>query len=108
MKLWIRSQDKRRLILTKDLSVRWVSLDTNICTIVIDTFEVGTYKNEERAIEVLDEIQNLIKPTLITTEFHNEIKPGKSKNEFDLVMTPSEEKIEILQPNVVVYEMPKE
>ena len=61
MDLWIRSQDKR--ILQK---VDNIFLDANyenkrICNYADDyKTELGTYKTKERALEVLDEIQDLL------------------------------------------------
>lgn len=60
MELWVRSQDKR--ILQK---VDNIFLDANyenkrISTYYGESIELGTYKTKERAIEVLDEIQNYI------------------------------------------------
>lgn len=60
MELWVRSQDKR--ILQK---VDNIFLDANyenkrISTYDGDNTELVTYKTKERAIEVLDEIQNYI------------------------------------------------
>ena len=60
MELWIRSQDKR--ILQK---VDNIFLDANyenkrISTYDGDNVELGTYKTKERALEVLDKIQNKI------------------------------------------------
>lgn len=60
MNLWIRSQDKR--ILQK---VDNIFLDANyenkrISTYDGDNTELGTYKTKERALEVLDEIQNML------------------------------------------------
>ena len=65
MNLWVRSQDKR--ILQK---VDNIFLDANyenkrISTYDGDNVELGTYKTKERAIEVLDEIQD----ELISSDF---------------------------------------
>lgn len=78
MNLWVRSQDKR--ILQK---VDNIFLDANyenkrISTYDGDNVELGTYKTKERALEVLDEIQDLLQNAYI----------GNS--------------------NRIVYEMPKE
>lgn len=60
MELWIRSQDKTTLINTRRIDVD----DNNI--IVWDEgryaseIYLGIYKTKERALEVLDEIQNYI------------------------------------------------
>lgn len=61
MDLWVRSQDKR--ILQK---VNNIFLDANyenkrVSTYDGDNVELGTYETKERALEVLDEIQEKIK-----------------------------------------------
>ena len=60
MELWVRSQDRR--ILQK---VDNIFLDANyenkrISTYDGDSIELGTYKTKERALQVLNEIQNKI------------------------------------------------
>ena len=59
MDLWIRSQDKKRLInadgLIEHLNEIWVYEPKEDYSLV-----VGTYDTKERALEVLDEIQNII------------------------------------------------
>ena len=60
MELWVRSQDRR--ILQK---VDNIFLDANyenkrISTYDGDSIELGTYKTKERALEVIEEIQNKI------------------------------------------------
>lgn len=65
MELWIRSQDKRTLINTRRIDVD----DNNI--IVWDEgryaneIYLGIYKTKERAIEILDEIQDLLQNAYI-------------------------------------------
>ena len=54
MKLWIRSQDKR--IFKK---IEYLEVDEFDGIIIDDECNhLGTYKNQERALEVLDEIQH--------------------------------------------------
>ena len=66
MELWIRSQDKSLLI-----KVYNVFLNANYDNKRISTYDgdsnttLGEYKTKERAIEVLDEIEKLIKPITI-------------------------------------------
>lgn len=59
MELWIRSQDKENLIQPTRL---FIAFDKNIATwdgnLMID---LGNYETKERALEVLDDIQKLIK-----------------------------------------------
>ena len=55
MELWIRSQDRKHLVHTDCLTVSGKNDEFYIC----DTFigHIAKYKTEERALEVLDEIQ---------------------------------------------------
>lgn len=111
MELWIRSQDKNILtkIDTLRIGVNDIFTKGDLANIWgNDIFALGGYKTKERALEVLDEIQNIIKPTFLNTKYNCEIKDGHNKNEFDLVMQPDESKIEIIQPTTIVYEMPEE
>ena len=60
MELWLRSQDKTRLsIITNIQLVEWggeYSL-VGYTNDYVDDFDLGKYKTKERALEVLDEIQ---------------------------------------------------
>lgn len=60
MELWVRSQDKRTLINTR-------RIDVDDCNIICwdegkyaSEVYMGLYKSKERALEILDEIQNTI------------------------------------------------
>ena len=76
MELWIRSQDKTFLRKVNTIGIvegrDFWSIDENL------TVSFGKYKTKERAIEVLDEIQKLLK----TAELNDDI-------------------------NVIVYQMPE-
>ncbi len=70
MELWVRSQDKRIL-----MKVDNIFLDANydnkrISTYDGDNTELGTYKTKKRALEVLDEIQKLLKTAEINYCFN--------------------------------------
>lgn len=104
MNLWVRSQDKR--ILQK---VDNIFLDANyenkrISTYDGDNIELGTYKTKERAIEVLDEIQMLLQPTIkyepIVQEEYN---PSYKYKHFVKV----DDNIEIKELSTFVYQMPE-
>ncbi len=58
MDLWIRSQDKRILSKVGELEVEKINKATcwSICN---DENCFGSYETEERALEILDDIQNL-------------------------------------------------
>ena len=97
MELWIRSQDKENLIQPTRL---FIAFDKNIATwdrnIMID---LGTYKSKERALEVLNEIEERI--MLINTI--NLAKDRDSLIAYKNALT--EEKIKGLG---YPYQMPKE
>lgn len=106
MKLWIRSQN-RQLIKKANYEICYNERNGHNY-IVIDGDVLGSYTTKERALEILDEIQNIIKPRFINTEYHSEIKQDVDKLSSDVVMQPVENEITYIQPNAVVYEMPKE
>lgn len=62
MKLWVRSQDRKKLIQINNINV----IFGNIVNIIIKTMYEGTsitlgnYYTVDRALEVLDEIQDLL------------------------------------------------
>ena len=58
MDLWIRSQDKKKLIKVDEVKIETV-VKGNIF-IYSHATDLGTYKTKERALEVLDEIQEYI------------------------------------------------
>ena len=67
MELWIRSQDKKELRPQPKLGIEktangWCIIDRYN---FYDSYGLGIYKTEERALEVLDEIQNKIKEMYI-------------------------------------------
>ena len=60
MELWIRSQSKQSLIKVENISLE-IKKD-NVIFITSDEWRLGTYISKKRALEVLDEIQNILKP----------------------------------------------
>lgn len=57
MDLWIRSQDKEQLLQVERLFLRDKMICTNISEVLGWTL-LGEQSSKERALEVLDEIQN--------------------------------------------------
>ncbi len=102
MDLWIRSQDKNRLIKVEDLYI--VHNENDFCDYIGNSLvgHLAKYTKKGRALEVLDEIQNILKPKLRTVILNNQ--PIIS----DLVYRPNEEVQIMPLSNVIVYEMPKE
>lgn len=67
MNLWIRTQDRKKLVLINTLAIA-ENTSRSILGFVIDghvKVELGDYDTEERALEVLDEIQELLEPVHI-------------------------------------------
>lgn len=123
MKLWIRSQDKEILCKCDDIAYRELNKgNDNECSIVgyfnknDDYEQLGIYKSKERALEVLDEIQNLMKSQYIV-EFDDNNNPReqleltkwyKDKYTGEFIPQPGFIKIKPINSNTLVYEMPKE
>lgn len=62
MELWIRSQDRKKLVKSGYLTIFLSGANWFIYsdTTTGEPFEIGKYKTEERALEVLNEIQKYI------------------------------------------------
>lgn len=69
MELWIRSQDKSNLKIVNDIYVEeitkdydtWVgNIHSRPYVVTSDNGNLGFYATEERALEILDEIQNYL------------------------------------------------
>lgn len=121
MELWVRSQDKTKLIKVDNVFIEeyvcgGANVETNNCVL-------GTYKTKERALEVLDEIQELLVKSNPNESFiiaknidfddYGELKWYIERSRKDNFFaynsgTNNNSSVEILQPNVLVYEMPKE
>ena len=68
MELWIRSQDKINLVKIRQISLNYSNKKQIIANYTPESYEnsgvyyelLGTYKTKERALEVLDEIEERI------------------------------------------------
>ena len=68
MELWIRSQDRMNLVKINQVSLNYQNSKQIIANYIPDIYEnsgvyyelLGTYETKGRAIEVLDEIQDLL------------------------------------------------
>lgn len=68
MNLWVHSQDKMNLVKVRQVSVNYQNNKQIIANYTPELYEnsgeyyelLGTYKTKERALEVLDEIQDLL------------------------------------------------
>lgn len=114
MELWIRSQNK--LFIDKIDGLMIDEKNNGECDVCKGFITYGTYKSKERALEVLDDIQNKIK-TLLYLKPKALFKPEdliSAKKYFEelnnLEFITCDKNFEIIpfSSNVVVYEMPKE
>ena len=101
MKLWIRSQDKNLLIEIYAISLfqKTIFASNKECK----EFILGTYSTEKRALEVLDEIQNILKPQMIISKVG---KPIAETCDGTVYIEPNE--YDIKELSTYVYEMPEE
>jgi len=87
MKLWIRSQDKMTLMQVNFLYIGGTYKSEVMTDKNNILYSLGLYKTKTRALQVLDEIEKILKPKYERTfEFK-----GYSE-----------------QPTTIIYEMPKE
>lgn len=113
MDLWIRSQDKMNLVKIRQINLNYLNSKQIIANYMPDFYPnsgeyfeyLGQYKSKERALEILDEIQNILtikisyKP--VVQEEYNTLYPYKHFEKVD-------ENIEIKELSTFVYQMPKE
>ncbi len=91
MDLWIRSQDREAILKVKNIFYSTNSKNEHLIRcFIVDNLEngivvLGEYKTKERALEVLDEIQDILNPTGLRGSL-----------------------IGVNQINIYVYQMPKE
>ena len=93
MELWIRSQDNKELIKVNDLYIFDNEINVN------NGITIGKYKSEERAVEVINEIENMLKVRVITH--------GSYEN-MDLIVKSKMVSNMVVSNMVKVYDMPKE
>ena len=97
MELWIRSQDKIALSQIKQIAIED---DKKIIGYNGYCVKLGEYNTKERALEVLDEIQNIL--NLKDMYKYDRELVLKSWENVD------EEQVKIVRQQMSVYEMPKE
>lgn len=98
MELWVRTQDRKCLT-----QVSHLYIDDNNHIRQDNDLILGTY-NTKRALEILDEIQNILHPNIIFKPFtHIDNNP-----KFTYVHTISESgEMQFQELSTYVYEMPK-
>ena len=120
MKLFIRSQRKDCL---REVHSIECNVDREGCCVLDGCYILGEYKTEERCLEIIDEIQKLLLSANpkeafmllknIESDDYNELNKKMQRartNNFLPYCSWGDENasIEVIQPSVLVYEMPKE
>lgn len=108
MELWIRSQknEKLRQGLFKVNEIELGDYDDDMnCLVANNLYCIGVYKSKERALEVLDEIQNILKPQLLVRR-----NDDNDKELLGALQKGVTQKLdmEFKELSTYVYEMPKE
>jgi hypothetical protein len=114
MELWVRTADRRNLLKPTNIGLGW---NCNSWGVYDVNQVLGEYKTEERCLEIIDDIQNLLVKSnpkeafLVLNNVYEEFESLKEKvelarkNNFIAICDGS---IEVAQPTVLVYEMPQE
>ena len=106
MDLLIRSQDKTQLLKVIGLYYDYQQEKHHITAITEnDYYWLGIYKSKERALEVLDEIQNILKPIIINKQIKSD---GMLADGLSDVVLHTYNVNEIQELSTYVYEMPEE
>ena len=120
MKLWIRSQERDLLEECNRLAVQSIITPNKKHQTwgVISNFGcVGEYATRERCLEIIDEIQELLKLGNPENAFYNitncEMPPEKLAELFkqvrqDKAIVTKDVEFEVFIPSVVTYEMPEQ
>ena len=107
MELWIRSQDKETLKLAEMLDIYDLSDNEGQCWAIEECeTTIGYYKSKKRALEVLDEIQNILKPQMKVITHSIEQKEFLNYSS-DVIIQPSLNELQIQQADTWVYQMPE-
>ena len=115
MELWIRSQKNEKLrdglYKVKEIEIGDYDEDMD-CLVANNLYCIGVYKSKERALEVLNEIQNILQPRVIWREPKTDIKFDENyfyNTAKDMVIqTTQQVEYDLKQAGQIVYEMPKE
>ena len=106
MELWIRSQDKRTLINTRRIDIDDKSIIVWDEGRYASEIYLGEYKTKERALEVLDEIEKLIKPITIFQNCQVDKSTIEKIKEIGYCMVNDDARVE--QISQAFYQMPED
>ena len=118
MELWVRTADRRSLLKPTNICL---GLNCSMWGVYDGNQVLGEYKTEERCLEIIDEIQKLLLSANPKEAFM--LVDCRNKNEFshigrlvdfaresNFIAYDGEDgtNFQLIQPSVLVYEMPKE
>lgn len=107
MNLWVRSQNKECLTNISNIQYIYKNNMHGLGTYYDNLKILGTYKTKERALEILDEIQNILKPKYILDS--SSIRPdGDSWVENGVIFQKYNANARIEELSTFVYQMPKD
>ena len=113
MDLWILSQKKDKLVKTNLVRLDYFKdklTNEEFYIITNDDYDFGVYKTEERALEVIGEIQKLLVPDikLLSKKINEDQEDDLSdlKTLFSVIQPDGE--LQIHQLHNVIYQMPQE
>ena len=115
MELWIRTQDRAKLLIVKELELQMLLYRTEVSIwggTENNCFLLGRYKDKERALQVLDTIQNILNPVVIMKEPKTEVENNRNfiqtlTNEF-MIKTTQQIEYDLKEAGQFVYNMPEE
>lgn len=109
MELWIRSQDGERLTRCYDLRM-YYAMEEDLW-VIESCDDLGCYKTRERALQVLDEIQNILQPRVYMKAPSLVVNPKDMIEDLTngiCLHTTQQVELELKQAGQFVYQMPKE
>lgn len=114
MELWIRSQDKMNLVKVRQVCVNYQKNKQIIANYIPELYEnsgeyyeiLGTCKTRERALKVLDEIQNILKSKYILDTSSIKLD-GDFYEGTGVILQNYNANAEIKELSTFVYQMPE-
>ena len=102
MNLWIRSQDREKITKVNSVNISEFQDSITICGSIdgINLFSLASYKTKERALEVLDEINNI--------KWYKYMAELSWDNFIKTIYAMPQSEMTKLFLNMNTYEMPKE
>ena len=110
MDLWIRSQNRKMMERAVAVKIAHYKEDGKMSNSIVinNDYIFGEYETEERALEVLDEITNLIKPKyLIRMDNHGPVNDFLNNENNSYVSAEGVGMVSNIN-QTLYYEMPKE